>query len=56
MKVCFTKVSYFKVGKEISDLRTSLEITENIFEEKVQRLKEKYKHLENGYQELYVTQ
>ena len=34
------------LGKGISDLKSSLLLTENILEEKVQRFEEKYRNLE----------
>ena len=33
------------LGKDIADLRSSLEFTENLLEEKTQRLEEKYENL-----------
>ena len=45
-----------KIRKEISHLRSGLEFTENVLEEKVQRLEEKYGNLKNRFQELYESQ
>ena len=42
-----------KLGKEITDLKQSLEFTENVQEEKVKKLDEKHVNLENQCNEVY---
>ena len=41
------------LGKEICDLRSSLEFTENVLKEKVKKLEEPCKNMETELQELY---
>ena len=42
-----------KLGKGMTDLKQSLEFTENILTEKVKKLDEKHVNLENQCSELY---
>ena len=42
-----------KIGKEVADLKQSLEFTENVLEEKVKKLHEKHANLANQCNELY---
>ena len=42
-----------KIGKEVEDLKQSLEFTENVPEEKVKKLHEKHANLANQCNELY---
>ena len=44
------------LGKEICDLRSSLEFTENVLEEKVKKLEERCENMETKLQELYNNQ
>ena len=42
-----------KIGKEVADLKQSLEFTENVLEEKVKKLHEKHANLANQCNKLY---
>ena len=44
------------LGKEICDLRSSLEFTKNVSEEKVKKLEERCENMETELQELYRGQ
>ena len=44
------------LGKEICDLRSSLEFTENVLEEKVKKLEERCENMETELQEFYNNQ
>ena len=44
------------LGKEICDLKSSLDITENMLEEKVKKLEEQCENMETELQELYNNQ
>ena len=44
------------LGKEICDLRTSLECTENMLEEKVKKLEKRFENIDTELQEFYNNQ
>ena len=45
-----------EIGKEICELRSSLEFTENVLEEKVKKLEERCENMETELQEFYNNQ
>ena len=45
-----------EIGKEICELRSSLEFTENVLEEKVKKLEERCENMEKELQEFYNNQ
>ena len=45
-----------EIGKEICELRSSLEFTENMLEEKVKKLEERCENMETELQEFYNNQ
>ena len=44
------------LGKEICDLRTSLECTENMLQEKVKKLEKRFENIDTELQEFYNNQ